>query len=66
LNAPIKLPGPDAQLLHDGSEIQIVEHGAETGFLPGERAKESRNTVTLKLPTGKPETEIPVIEIFLK
>ncbi|MGA2533666.1 MAG: alpha-L-fucosidase [Candidatus Aminicenantales bacterium] len=55
-----------AQLLTDGSEIPIAKKGAETGFLPGERAGEPADTVTLKLPVGKPGTEIPVIEISLK
>ncbi len=54
------------QGLRDGSEIPIVEKGAETGFLPGERAGEPADTVTLRLPVGKPGAEIPVIEIFLK
>ncbi|MDR1562106.1 MAG: alpha-L-fucosidase [Dysgonamonadaceae bacterium] len=40
-----------AQLLNDGSEIQFRERG---------------ENVELSLPLAKPDTEIPVIEIFLK
>ncbi|MDR1372141.1 MAG: alpha-L-fucosidase [Dysgonamonadaceae bacterium] len=40
-----------AQLLNDGSEIQF---------------KEQDNDVILSLPLAKPNTEIPVIEVFLK
>ncbi|MDR1372083.1 MAG: alpha-L-fucosidase [Dysgonamonadaceae bacterium] len=40
-----------AQILNDGSEVQFREHG---------------ENVTLSLPLAKPNTEIPVIEVFLK
>ena len=44
-----------AQFLHDASEIQFQQHWKE-GF---------RQDIVLKLPTVKPNVEIPVIEIFL-
>ncbi|MBO5760980.1 MAG: alpha-L-fucosidase [Lentisphaeria bacterium] len=42
-----------AKLMLDGSEIGFSED-------------EERNTVTLKVPIIKPDTEVPVIELFLK
>jgi alpha-L-fucosidase len=55
-----------AQLLHDASEVSFTEKGGETGFMPGAREKEGRNALTLRLPVGKPDVEVPVVEIFLK
>ena len=42
-----------AKLMLDGSEITFTED-------------EERNTVTLKVPVTKPDTEVPVIELLLK
>ncbi|GIN56833.1 alpha-L-fucosidase [Lederbergia ruris] len=54
-----------AQLLHDASEVQYKEHDPNeevthmtTRITPG--------SVTLDLPIQKPESVIPVVEIFLK
>jgi alpha-L-fucosidase len=55
-----------AQLLNDASEIPFTEKGQETGFMPGSRGPAAENSVTLRLPAGKPDVEIPVIELFLK
>jgi alpha-L-fucosidase len=43
------------QFLHDASEIR---------FRVGR--DESKNDITLQLPIQKPQTEIPVVEIYLK
>ena len=54
-----------AQLLHDGSEIQIglgkwyEEQFASQSQLP-------KSTATLTLPTQRPDVTVPVIELFLK
>jgi len=55
-----------AQLLNDASELVFSEKSGEIGFLPGRRAEESKNTLTLRLPVAKPSVEVPVIELFLK
>ena len=47
-----------AQLLNDGSEVQIEK---ETG----EWERAGKNTLTLSLPILKPDVAIPVIELFL-
>jgi alpha-L-fucosidase len=48
-----------AQLLHDASEIKIVEHKSE------EQGADA-NTLTLEIPVRKPDVVVPVIELFLK
>ncbi|MDW8208225.1 MAG: alpha-L-fucosidase [Chloroherpetonaceae bacterium] len=54
-----------AQLLHDASEVGLTEHtgtavhGHMTEALPPD-------TLTLTLPVKKPDTVVPVIELFLK
>ncbi len=50
-----------AQLLHDGSEVQI---GARAAW-QAEWGGDSKAT-SFRLPTVKPDVEIPVVEIFLK
>jgi alpha-L-fucosidase len=55
-----------AQLLHDGSEIAIVEKGTALGFFAGGRKEKPENTLTLRLPVLNPDVEVPVIELFLK
>ncbi len=47
-----------AQFLHDGSEIKIIEQSEN-------EPKEAKNDLNLSLPVIKPNTEIPVIELFL-
>lgn len=54
-----------AQLLHDASEVAVVEKGGALGFFAGQRAEEPGSTLTLRLPVKKPEVEVPVIELFL-
>jgi alpha-L-fucosidase len=49
-----------AQFLHDGSEIRGPDAWINTHKCMGE------NVLVLSIPQTKPETEIPVIEIFLK
>lgn len=52
-----------AQLLHDASEVRIAQgaigHGAGS-------TDSGKNTLTLRLPTQKPNVAVPVIELFLK
>jgi alpha-L-fucosidase len=55
-----------AQLLHDASELRIMEAGGEVGFMPGPRAAEGEGTVRLRLPVAKPDVEVPVIELVLR
>jgi alpha-L-fucosidase len=55
-----------AQLLHDASEVAFSDGPEAAGFMPGEREEAPRDTLTLKLPVGKPAVEIPVVELFLK
>jgi alpha-L-fucosidase len=50
-----------AQFLHDGSEILF--HGKEKY---GMQEDSSKDNLQLSLPTLKPNTEIPVIELMLK
>ena len=47
-----------AQLLHDASEVKVGR--------PRKDDASGDKDVTLKVPVVKPNTEIPVIEIFLK
>jgi len=64
----LRLPGYKgkvqyAQFLHDASEIKITE--------PPQRSRSGdtqngENDLVLHLPVGKPNVEIPVIEVFLK
>ncbi len=49
-----------AQFLHDGSEIKISER-----YGHGTKEDENANDVNLSLPVIKPQSEIPVIELFL-
>ncbi len=51
-----------AQLLHDASEVRIVQREAHQTSLEGEHP----DTLTLRLPVPKPDVAVPVIELFLK
>lgn len=51
-----------AQFLHDASEIQIGNQ-RKLGL---EEAEEGQNVINLRLPSRKPNVEIPVIELFLE
>ena len=53
-----------AQLLTDGSEIHFYD--ASAGRPNGMHAATPEGAVTLMLPVLKPNTEVPVIEVFLK
>jgi alpha-L-fucosidase len=54
-----------AQFLHDGSEVQMK--GLEKWQQQqGAAGKGGADALALKLPTVKPDAEIPVIELFLK
>jgi len=50
-----------AQLLNDGSEVQLVERQPHQAELETRREK----TLTLRLPVQKPNVVVPVIELFL-
>jgi alpha-L-fucosidase len=52
-----------AQLLHDGSEIKLLEPGKHNQW---SIAEVSNDTLTLDLPVIKPAVIVPVIELFLK
>jgi alpha-L-fucosidase len=52
-----------AQLLHDASEIKLLEPGKHAEWSIAEVAS---NTLTLELPVIKPDVVVPVIELFLK
>jgi alpha-L-fucosidase len=56
-----------AQLLHDASEIRMVE-GEKKLTMEAGAFDEGRpaNTLTLQLPVKKPNVTVPVIELFLK
>lgn len=56
-----------AQLLHDASEIRMVE-GEKKMSMEAGAFDEGRpaNTLTLQLPVKKPNVAVPVIELFLK
>ena len=51
-----------AQLLHDGSEVQINKNRKSSIV----KETVSKGITILELPVAKPEVEIPVIEVFLK
>lgn len=51
-----------AQFLHDGSEVQYVEKV----FQDEGDCKVNKDSFVFRLPVVPPETEVPVIEIFLK
>jgi alpha-L-fucosidase len=52
-----------AQLLHDGSEVKILDPGAaDSHITPGS----SEGSLVIELPVVKPDVEVPVVEIFLK
>lgn len=52
-----------AQFLHDGSEILYTEGGVDH-FSEGRTQKDT--LVAFKIPPVKPDTPVPVIEVFLK
>jgi len=52
-----------AQFLHDGSEV--IMKGLEE-WQEGIAGKAPKDALALKLPTVKPDAEVPVIEMFLK
>jgi len=47
-----------AQLLHDASELKMSE--------PGDDYAKAHQTLTLQLPTVKPDVAAPVVELFIK
>lgn len=52
-----------AQLLHDASEIKMLEPGKHHEWSIAEVASD---TLTLDLPVNKPDVLVPVIELFLR
>ena len=52
-----------AQFLHDGSEILYTE-GKVEHF--GDSLTEAEDLLVLKIPAVKPNTIVPVVELFLK
>ncbi|GAA4204345.1 alpha-L-fucosidase [Actinocatenispora rupis] len=53
-----------AQLLHDASEIQVLnQEGAEHGHM---HVSGGEGSLTLELPIQRPDVAIPVVELFLK
>ena len=66
--AYLELPGlagkvEYAQFLHDGSEIRFTEGGVDHFSLGASR---QADLLVLELPTVKPDSLVPVIELFLK
>jgi alpha-L-fucosidase len=55
-----------AQLLNDGSEIQVTENWTSISSEVAGTAREDEQVLSLKIPTNPPPAVIPVIEIFLK
>jgi alpha-L-fucosidase len=52
-----------AQLLHDASEIRLLERGKHDEW---SIAEQSAGTLTLELPVARPDVVVPVIELFLR
>jgi alpha-L-fucosidase len=52
-----------AQLLHDASEIKLLEPGKHDEWSIAEVASD---TLTLDLPVNRPDVVVPVIELFLR
>jgi alpha-L-fucosidase len=52
-----------AQLLHDASEVKLLEPGKHDEWSIAEVASD---TLTLELPVNKPGVVVPVIELFLR
>lgn len=52
-----------AQLLHDASEVKLLEPGRHSEWSIAEQAA---NTLTLEIPVLRPNVTVPVIELFLK
>jgi alpha-L-fucosidase len=52
-----------AQLLNDGSEVQILEPSRASDHVHAEVAE---GTIALELPVVKPDVVVPVVELFLK
>lgn len=50
-----------AQLLHDASEIRMIERKAQHGY-----GHSDEDTLTLRLPIRKPDIAVPVVELMLK
>ncbi len=56
-----------AQLLHDASEIRMIQGEQEVTMEAGAfNEGRAADTLTLELPIKKPNTAVPVIELFLK
>ena len=54
-----------AQLLNDGSEVIVREHGADIDS-PLQNDHASKGDVIITLPAHKPDVTVPVVEMFLK
>jgi alpha-L-fucosidase len=52
-----------AQLLHDASEIKLLEPGRHSEWSIAQTASD---TLTLELPVARPDVVVPVIELFLR
>ncbi len=59
-----------AQLLHDASEIRMIEQDPQDRFgQAGDNTRSGQdgdNTLTLRLPVRKPDIPVPVVELMLK
>ncbi|TAK25747.1 MAG: alpha-L-fucosidase [Chloroflexota bacterium] len=55
-----------AQLLHDGSEIRVLDGGRDEGQANTSLRGISASDATLVLPVQRPDVLVPVVEIFLK
>ncbi|AOZ73202.1 alpha-L-fucosidase [Boudabousia tangfeifanii] len=55
-----------ARFLHDGSQIQWEQYDPEQEALTTEPGGQPAGTLSLRLPTKRPEVALPVIELFLK
>lgn len=55
-----------AQLLNDGSQILLTELDPDREALTTEPGGQPPGTLTLTLPTVRPDVEVPVVEMFLE
>jgi alpha-L-fucosidase len=55
-----------AQLLHDASEVAMLELGPDRAAINTAQGGQPAGTLTLKLPVQRPDVALPVVELFLK
>jgi alpha-L-fucosidase len=52
-----------AQLLHDASEVRLLEPGGHDEW---SIADTDATTLTIELPVQRPDVVVPVVELFLR